>query len=226
MEKQKHVVFIYPHPDDESFGSAGLIVKLRKQGIPATYLCGTDGSMGRNMGVPPFANRESMAKIREKELMDACEFLDCDVQMLGYRDKTMEFEDKHQLAQHIKGIIEEINPSLVVSHHPLYAVHPDHNAIGAATIEALTLMDEDKRPELWVRAIENNYRELLGEPDYIYDVSDVFDAKMDAIAKHHSQADGILGQMLKEAKYSEKVRKEALEKLGMEDYYVWDFAKA
>lgn len=223
MDKEKHVVVIYPHPDDESFGSAGTIDKFREQGVPVTYLCGTSGDMGRNMGAPPIANRESLAKIREKELEEACRILDCDLRMLGYQDKMMEFEDKMEVARHLKSIIEEIQPSLVITYHPLYGVHPDHNAIAAATIEALRMMDESERPVMWARPIVKNYQEILGKPDISYDVSDIFDKKMEAIAAHKSQADGILGEMLQQAKLSEKVKQEALEVLGLEEYYLWDF---
>src|SRR5690625_311194 len=112
MENQKHVVIIYPHPDDESFGAAGLIYQFRKQDVPVTYLCGTLGEMGRNMGTPPFANRESLAEIRKKELTEACKFLDIDFRLLGYRDKTIEFENKTKVANHVKEVLEEIEPSL------------------------------------------------------------------------------------------------------------------
>ena len=30
---EKHVVIVYPHPDDESFGAAGTITKLRNENI-------------------------------------------------------------------------------------------------------------------------------------------------------------------------------------------------
>ena len=60
MEQQKHVVIVYPHPDDESFGAAGVIHQFRKQGVPVTYLCGTLGEMGRNMGTPPFAKSRNI----------------------------------------------------------------------------------------------------------------------------------------------------------------------
>src|SRR5690625_3930391 len=146
MEKQKHVVIIYPHPDDESFGAAGSIYHFRKEGVPVTYLCGTLGEMGRNMGTPPFANRETLAKIRKKELKVACEFLDIDYRLLGYRDKTIEFEKKSTVVAHVKGILEEIQPSLVITHYPGHGVHPDHDALGAATIEAVGQMDEVDRP--------------------------------------------------------------------------------
>src|SRR5690625_1967351 len=130
MEKEKHVVIVYPHPDDESFGAAGCIDKFRKEGVPVTYLCGTLGEMGRNMGTPQFANRETLPKIREQELKEACEFLDIDYRLLGFRDKTIEFEPFDQAVQHVKKHLEDIQPSLVLTHYPEHGVHPDHNALG------------------------------------------------------------------------------------------------
>lgn len=223
MTVERHAVFVYPHPDDESFGSAGTIMKMREQGTKVTYLCGTRGEMGRNMGSPPFANRESMAAIREKELEDACRLLDCDLQFLGYRDKTLEFEDEEKVAKHLREIFEKINPSLVVTYHPLYGVHADHNAIARATIRALEMMPKETRPKLWARPIVHDYIDILGEPDTRYDIRDIFDQKMAAIAAHKSQADGILGDMLRKARKSEEVMQEALDILGQEDYYDWSF---
>src|SRR5699024_8665217 len=105
MNKQTNVVIVYPHPDDESFGAAGIIKKFREQNVPVTYLCGTLGEMGRNMGTPTFANRETLAEIRKEELADACKYLDIDYRLLGYRDKTMEFEKTSDMANHIKEIL-------------------------------------------------------------------------------------------------------------------------
>src|SRR5699024_7913770 len=110
---EKHVAIIYPHPDDESFGTAGSIINFRKKGTQVTYLCGTLGEMGRNMGSPTFANRETLPRIRKKELAEVAAYLDINVRLLGYRDKTIEFEDLDKVAKHIKEVLEEINPSLV-----------------------------------------------------------------------------------------------------------------
>src|SRR5699024_5356922 len=169
---EKHVVVIYPHPDDESFGASGTITKFRKEGVPVTYLCGTLGEMGRNMGNPTFANRETLPDIRKKELLDACNVLDIDVHMLGYRDKTIEFEDRDQVANHIKEYLEDIQPSLIITHYPGHAVHPDHDALGAAAVEAVRLMDVEKRPKVWTQAITNTRYEDLGKPDVSVDIKD------------------------------------------------------
>ncbi|WP_099159900.1 bacillithiol biosynthesis deacetylase BshB2 [Virgibacillus ndiopensis] len=220
---EKHVVVIYPHPDDESFGAAGTITKFREEGVPVTYLCGTLGEMGRNMGSPTFANRETLPEIRKEELINACEALDIELQMLGYRDKTLEFEDRQMVANHLKGLLEDINPSLVITHYPEHAVHPDHNALGAAAIEAVRLMDEDKRPVVWVQAITNNYDEELGKPDVRNDVTAYFDQKMKAIVAHKSQADGILGKFRENSEITADIEEAAKQRLGTEQFYIWNY---
>ncbi|WP_186580881.1 bacillithiol biosynthesis deacetylase BshB2 [Aquibacillus kalidii] len=217
---EKHVVLIYPHPDDEAFGASGTIAKFRNEGVPVTYLCGTLGEMGRNMGNPTFANRETLPEIRKKELIDACNVLDVDLHMLGYRDKTLEFESRQEIAEHLKGILEEIKPSLVITHHPEQAVHPDHNALGAAAVEAVRLIDESERPKLWVQAISQNHVEVLGDPDIVLDITPFFKTKMDTILAHRSQAQGVLGSMDKEKVDMEEIAKH---RLGTERFYTWNF---
>lgn len=56
------------------------------------------GQMGRNMGKPFFATRESLPTIREAELKEACQALGIkNVIKLGLRDKTIEFEEPRNL---------------------------------------------------------------------------------------------------------------------------------
>lgn len=222
---EKHVVVIYPHPDDESFGAAGTITKFREQGVPVTYLCGTLGEMGRNMGSPTFANRETLPEIRKEELINACERLDVELRMLGYRDKTLEFEDRREVAEHLRDLLEEINPSLVITHYPELAVHPDHDALGAAAVEAVRLMDSENRPTVWAQPITNNYVEELGEPDINNDVTPFFDQKMEAILAHNSQASGILSKLRKNPELEDDLKEEAKKRLGTEQFYIWDFNK-
>lgn len=219
---EKHVVVIYPHPDDESFGAAGTIAKFRKQGVPVTYLCGTLGEMGRNMGSPNIANRETLPMIRKQELMEACRVLDMDLKMLGYRDKTLEFENRAEIAARLKRILEEIKPSLVITHYPGHAVHPDHDAFGAAAVEAVKMMEND-RPTVWAQAITNSHLDDLGIPDIQNDITDYFDKKMEAILAHKSQAGGILRDFKENSKAASDVQEAVKERLGMEEFYVWKY---
>lgn len=219
---EKHVVVIFPHPDDEAFGAAGTIAHFRKQGVPVTYLCGTLGEMGRNMGNPTFATRESLPQIRKKELLGACEALDIDVEMLGYRDKTLEFEARKTIAADLLARLQELEPSLVITHYPGFSVHPDHDAFGAAAIEAVQQMDKGNRPTVWALAIAKEKEKVLGDADIQFDVSEHFDEKLSAIKAHQSQAFGILNGLNQgDADLAQIVK----ERLVKEQFYTWDFSK-
>lgn len=223
MKKHTHVVVVYPHPDDESFGAAGTIKKFRSEGVPVTYLCGTLGEMGRNMGTPPFANRESLPEIRKKELDDACKYLDIDYRLLGFRDKTIEFETLETVANRVKKELEDIKPTLVVTHYPGHGVHPDHNALASGTIEAVRMMPKEQRPTVWVAAITRYFEKVLGEPDVIIELGDDFDYKLNAILKHRSQAEGLLKQLEDPSKNESEFIRGLRTRLGRERFFIWDF---
>ncbi|MBS2969250.1 bacillithiol biosynthesis deacetylase BshB2 [Metabacillus sp. KIGAM252] len=192
----EHVLVVLPHPDDESFGVAGLIALKRKAGVPVTYACGTLGEMGRNMGSPLFANRETLPLIRKRELQDACKAMDVtDLRMLGMRDKTLEFEDIDLFADRIESIIQEVKPTLIVTFYPDHGVHPDHDATGRAVIHALKRMPAEERPETYCLAITKNRENVLGAPDIILDIREVAETKMEALKAHRSQTEGLIRQM-------------------------------
>lgn len=52
IEKERQVLVIFPHPDDEAFGVSGTIATYTKMSVPVTYACLTLGEMGRNLGNP------------------------------------------------------------------------------------------------------------------------------------------------------------------------------
>ncbi|WP_409272593.1 bacillithiol biosynthesis deacetylase BshB2 [Neobacillus sp. SCS-31] len=188
MEKERHVLVVFPHPDDEAFGVSGTIATHTKNGTPVTYACLTLGEMGRNMGNPPFATRESLPLIRKGELQEAARVLGIkDLRMLGYRDKTIEFEDEAKLAADISSIIKEVDPSLVITFYPGYSVHPDHEATGRAVIRAVSEIAPAKRPKLHCVAFAKNCVEELGEADIVHDITPVAEIKLQAIKAHRSQ---------------------------------------
>lgn len=174
MEKERHVLVIFPHPDDEAFSVSGTLALHREEGTPVTYLCLTLGEMGRNLGNPPFATRESLPKIRKKELIDAANAIGIqDLRMLGLRDKTIEFEDDEKLTSLFTDAINELNPSLIITFYPGYSVHPDHEATARAVVRAVERIEEKERPKLHCVAFSNNCIDELGQPDIIHDISAV-----------------------------------------------------
>ncbi|RIW29119.1 bacillithiol biosynthesis deacetylase BshB2 [Bacillus salacetis] len=196
MEKEKQVLVIFPHPDDEAFGVSGTISKHIKEGTPVTYACLTLGEMGRNLGNPPFATRESLPLIRKKELKKAAEVMGItDLRMMGYRDKTLEFENDEKLANMVTELIEELDPSLIITFYPGYSVHPDHEATARAVVRAVRRLPKASRPKLHCLAFSNDCKEHLGQPDITNDIRDVKDQKIETMKAHSSQTAWMLPQI-------------------------------
>lgn len=190
MEKEKQVLVIFPHPDDEAFGVSGTIATYIGMGTPVTYACLTLGEMGRNMGNPVFANRETLPLIRKKELQDAASALGItDLRMMGIRDKTVEFEKEEKLVEMMSSLLEELKPSLVITFYPGYSVHPDHEACGAAVVKAVGLLPENVRPKLHCVAFSKNCEQEIGQPDIVNKITDVLPTKLATLRAHRSQTE-------------------------------------
>ncbi|HDX9579406.1 TPA: bacillithiol biosynthesis deacetylase BshB2 [Bacillus pseudomycoides] len=193
---ERHVLVVFPHPDDESFAAGGTICQYRNNGVPVTYACGTLGQMGRNMGKNVFANRETIPNIRKRELEEACKAMGIeDLRLLGFHDKTLEFEDVEFVADKIEEVIRDVNPSLIITFYPEHGVHPDHNAFGRAAVRAVERMPKEERPVIHAVAITKNREEILGKPDVVNDISDVLPQKLAALRAHRSQTEAMLEGM-------------------------------
>lgn len=188
LQKERHVLVVYPHPDDEAFSVAGTLRLYHNMGVPVTYACLTLGEMGRNLGNPPFATRESLPEIRRKELTEACEAMGIgDLRMMGLRDKTVEFEDDEKMIKLVNDLIVELNPSLIYTFLPGFAVHPDHEATGRAVVEAVRRIDKQYRPRVLACAFANDTIEKNGEPDVTIEIQSVKADKLKALKAHASQ---------------------------------------
>ncbi len=182
------LLVILPHPDDEAFGLSGTLAKAIDQGAHVTYVCLTLGQMGRNLGNPPIANRETLPDVRRLELEQSCRVIGIqDLRLFGLHDKTIEFEDHDRLVARIRDVIDEVQPSIVYTFYPGFSVHPDHDATGAVVIRAVQEMPAEARPEVHCLAFSRGCEQILGKPQIVNDVSDYFEQKVGAIRAHRSQ---------------------------------------
>jgi len=194
---QRHLLVVLPHPDDESFSSGGTISLHAEAGVPVTYLCGTYGDMGRNMGKPFFANRETLRDVREQELRAACKILGCDVQFLGLRDKTIEFEDLDVVGARIAQVIRDLGADLVIGFYPGFGVHPDHDALGEALRRAVISMAPEERPTHWAVAVGNRdeVETALGAATQLVDIRAYANRKRSALEAHATQTKAMFERM-------------------------------
>lgn len=215
------ILVVLPHPDDEAFGVAGTLIQYIKKGAHVTYACLTLGEMGRNLGSPFFTNREELPSIRKAELRDAADAIGIqDLRMLGYRDKTVEFEDIETLSADFTKIIKEVKPELVITFYPGYAVHPDHDATGAGVIHAVQALPKEERPVVHCVAFSKNAIADLGNPHIVHDVSDVLDQKIKSIQAHRSQSEGMLKLFTNGV---EGAREAAIKRFGTETFWIYKF---
>lgn len=217
----QHVLVVLAHPDDETFGCGGTIALFSQSGTPVTYVCATLGQMGRNMGNPFFATRESLPHVREAELEEACQILGIKhLIKLGLRDKMIEFEEPEALISRITQIIREVKPSLVFTHYPGYAVHPDHNAIGELTIKAISRLSHDERPVVYAHGFARMCQDVLGPPDIVNDISGVKEVKLAAIRAHKSQSQLMFGR-LEKGQFQEGKNPQIARSLQQESFWAY-----
>lgn len=217
----ERILVVLPHPDDEAFGMSGTLAKFISEGAYVTYACLTLGQMGRALGKPPVANRLTLPSLRQQELIESCKAIGIqDLRMLGYHDKTIEFEPKDELDSVISELIEDVKPNLVLTFFPDYSVHPDHDATGASVIRVLEGIPAEQRPETWCVGFAHNMVADNGEPDVEVDISDFLENKYQSLAAHSTQFQ--ISEMFGDADIKSA---EVKERFGKERFWKYKFEK-
>lgn len=179
------ILAIAVHPDDAELGCAGtlLMEKLRNKKTGVIDL--TRGELGTR----------GSAALRAKESAAAAIIMQLDVrENLGMADGFFKNDEDHQRLL-IKAI-RKYQPEIVLA-NALDDRHPDHGRAGHLIKDACflsglrkieTLDDNGKlqahwRPKYIFHYIQDRYY----EPDFVYDISSVFEKKLEAVKAYSSQ---------------------------------------
>src|ERR1700716_2864191 len=102
MENKPGLLVVMAHPDDESMGCAGLILRHTRAGIPVNLICATRGEAGGS-GKPLGAKREDLAQIRTGELEEAAAALAISgVELWDYPDGGVDRIDRQGIPHRIR----------------------------------------------------------------------------------------------------------------------------
>jgi LmbE family N-acetylglucosaminyl deacetylase len=191
------VLVVSAHPDDPEFGAGGAIARLADNGARVTYVIVTDGTQG---GEDPKQKDSVLKAIREREQRAAARVLGVKkVEFLGYKDGHLSPDLK--LRRDIVRMIRKHKPELVITHLPGRAIdapmggsHPDHLAVGEATLAAV--YPDSRNPRAFRSLLKEGLQAhevkevwipfwTLG--DYYVDISTTLDRKIKALHKHKSQ---------------------------------------
>ncbi len=199
------VLGIAAHPDDLDYGASGTLAKYVKQGAEVHYLIVTDGSKGSEKDI----SSAELIKIRIDEQRDAVAIVGGkNVRFLNYADG--ELEVTMNLKKDIVREIRRIKPDVVITMDPtvLYYAptgfinHPDHRAVGQATVDAVFPLARDHLsiPSLFKEGFESHKTKTLllinMDPNicnYYEDITDTFAVKIRAITAHSSQVEDVQG---------------------------------
>lgn len=134
---QKCILAAFAHPDDECFGTAGILRRYADQGIKTALICATRGEVGE-ISDPALATPETLGQVREQELREACRIIGIsDLSFLDYRDGMLAKADEVEAVGRIVRQMRRLRPQVVVTFDAKGGYgHTDHIAIHKLTISA------------------------------------------------------------------------------------------
>src|SRR5437868_9287510 len=197
LPKFQKVLVVSAHPDDPDFGAGGSIARLVDSGAEVVYVIVTDGSQG---GEDPSQKDSELVAIRAKEQRAAARVLGVKkVEFLGYKDGHLAPDLK--LRRDIVRMIRKHRPELVITHipgrvldAPMGGSHPDHLAVGEATMAAV--YPDSRNPRAFRSLLKQGFApHIVNEVwipywtlgDYFVDISKTLDLKLAALKKQKSQ---------------------------------------
>jgi len=116
--KNKTVLVVTPHPDDETFSCGGTLAQLAANGNNIQVLIYTTDNSGSN---DPRMTKDRLKQIRRAEEEEACEILGIpkkNITWLGHDDGMLEYVDRRELTRQVTREIRRYRPDAVFSIDP------------------------------------------------------------------------------------------------------------
>lgn len=118
------VVILAPHPDDETLGCGGTLLRHREAGDEVHVVCATDGRRSRALPV----TSPAMARVRAAEAAAACAALDVHLHWLGWPEGNWDLEAG---VGTLRAVLERLRPALIYAPSWL-DFHPEHRRVAHA----------------------------------------------------------------------------------------------
>jgi N-acetylglucosamine malate deacetylase 1 len=173
------------HPDDVELGCSGTIINEIKKGKKVGIIDLTQGELGSR----------GSAETRHAEAIKAAGIMGVHIrENLKMQDGFFKNDEEHQ--RKLIVAIRKYQPEVVIT-NSLDDRHPDHGRAGKLTTDSCFLSglikietkdekgnkQEPWRPKYVFHYIQDRYR----EPDFIIDITDVFEQRMEAVKAYTTQ---------------------------------------
>lgn len=142
------ILYIFPHPDDESFGPACAMAAQKRQGHEVFLLTLTKGGATRVRHKYGYSVEE-MGEVRAREMYEVIKVLDLDgFTLLDLPDSGLKEMDPRDIKQVIAAHIREVDPEVVVS-YPVHGISGFHDhLISHAVVKDAYLSLKEELPRL------------------------------------------------------------------------------
>jgi N-acetylglucosamine malate deacetylase 2 len=113
------ILYVFPHPDDESFGPGPVLAIQRRQGYEVYLLTLTKGEATKQRGKFGYS-KDEMGEVRYREMQEVAHVLDLtDLTVLDFEDGELSELDPLVLEEVIRQQVERVKPNVIVT----YAIH-------------------------------------------------------------------------------------------------------
>lgn len=190
---RQRLLVIAPHADDEAYGCAGTIAKVKAEGGEVYVIVGSVGDLQHYAAGQPVVAGETRASE-----------LDAAMKVLGVDGYEILFTDAHshlrldavprrdliaRLERDATYAIDKVRPTVLILPAPSY--NQDHEAIFKAGFAACRPHLRQDKPfinmVLTCDATQLGWSDGGFHPDFYVDISEYLTAKLDALACHESQ---------------------------------------
>lgn len=194
----KRIMGIFAHPDDPEFFCGGTFARWAAEDAHITFVLATSGDKGSS---DPEMTGARLAEIREVEERNAAAVLGAK-EVIFLRHPDGELQPTLELRRDITRLIRLKKPDIVVTNDPtvfwfgtVSINHPDHRAIGAATLEAvyptardrLNFIELERDEKLETHKVKQIYICGTQSPTIKVDVTAYLETKISALREHKSQ---------------------------------------
>ena len=167
------------HPDDIELGCGGTLIKHIFSGNKVGIIDFTTGDLGTR----------GSSEIRLNEAQNAANLMGLSIrENLNFKDGFFQNDDIHKKA--LIKMIRKYQPEIVLTNAPSDR-HPDHGRASQLTIDACFLSGLEKidtNQDVWRPKAIYHYIQFNNlTPDFVVDISDYFNKKIEVIKQYKSQ---------------------------------------
>ena len=190
---EKRIVVFAPHPDDETLGCGGTLVKRLKEGFEVWIVVLTRGQnlMAVVFDIHDSPNPDQVCEIRREETRQATKILGVPPENLifwDYDDGALDARAEDVLEQ-VLGILREKKPGEVYCTNQ-YESHPDHRAASSVVRQACALHDSPVKLYEYIVGLEHGTSvHDIEEPIEEIDISAELGLKREAVKVFKSHLD-------------------------------------